>query len=96
MKPYQVISAFRSRSDGRRIEPPGPWTPPSAAVAERLVRAGCLKAPADEKPELVVTMSAGSTLTPEKVADAVNAVAGGVEPPDPPKPDGGEKRRRKQ
>lgn len=45
MKPHKVISAFKHA--GQRIAPPGMWTPPSVAVAEKLVRAGCLKGPSE-------------------------------------------------
>lgn len=42
MQPHRVISAFRHA--GQLIEPPCMWTPPSVAVAEKLVCAGCLRA----------------------------------------------------
>ncbi len=44
MQAHRVIAAFKHR--GMRITPPGPWTPPTQAVADKLIAAGCLKRPA--------------------------------------------------
>lgn len=51
MAKYKVIAEFISR--GRRISPKDTreWTPPSEEVAERLVRAGCLRCLPGPTPE---------------------------------------------
>lgn len=46
LQPYKVVAEFTSH--GKRIKPPGYWTPPNHEVAERLVAAGCLRAVAGE------------------------------------------------
>jgi hypothetical protein len=50
MRPHRIKSAFRA--GGRTIGPQDQreWTPPDQETADRLIKAGCLRAPKD-KPE---------------------------------------------
>ncbi len=42
---YRVISRFRDRATGDYVDPsPEPWVPHCPKEADRLVKAGCLKA----------------------------------------------------
>lgn len=58
MAKYKVKSEFVYRD--RRISPKDTreWTPPSEEVAERLVRAGCLKRVEQSPPEVKLSLAA--------------------------------------
>ena len=46
MQPHKIKSAFKS--GGTLISPPGKWTPPNQAVADRLIASQCLRPPPGE------------------------------------------------
>lgn len=71
MAKYKVIAEFISR--GRRISPKDTreWTPPDEEVAERLVRAGCLRRLPGSTPEPnEITKEQGPEQGPETAAEA--------------------------
>lgn len=85
MRAHKVISAFRS--GGTLIEPPGEWTPPSQAKADRLIAAGCLRAPKVGAP-------ADADKPDEQPEDQQEAPPPADGPADKPKSRGGKRGRR--
>jgi hypothetical protein len=68
MRPHRIIGKFRDRL-GREISPPGEWTPPTQEVANRLITAMCLCAPAPEavhaQSEILVSADPAAVAAPE-------------------------------
>jgi len=86
LQPHRVIAAFIS---GRQqIVPPAEWTPPSQAVADRLIAAGCLRvrtAIASPGPTMAPPVSVDTVSTPVVTSDADKSTetAADVVKPDP-------------
>lgn len=76
MRAHKVISAFKA--GGTLIEPPGEWTPNNQAKADRLIAAGCLKAP-KEGVATATELEADGLSKPDAAAESVKqgAIADG-------------------
>lgn len=101
MQEYKIRSAFKS--GGVLIEPPGRWTPPNQAEADRLVAAECLEPVGPKHKALTVVVDVhgpppDATQAAATLAGAVGeelaefAGQGGQEntDPDPPSPEASE------
>lgn len=68
MHPYKVISAFKD--GGTLVSPPGQWTPPNQAEADRLIKARCLRPYADGRQDLKDKAAADAADAPKAAAKA--------------------------